>query len=257
MKRISILVIEDEPDIRDLILYSLEKEGYTAIGAASGEQGLICCRETKPDLVLLDVMLPGIDGFEVLRRLRSDINGERIPVLMLTAKGEDIDIVKGFEADADDYIAKPFSPRVLMARIKARLRRTPSWGKKGSSQAALHQSSLSDSASLRPNQAAIKPHPAYSAHGLKLDIARHELNGPRGKIDLSPTEFCLMEFFMANPGWVFSRTQLIQAVKGDDYPVTDRAVDVQILGLRKKLGELGQLIETIRGVGYRFRDLNT
>lgn len=229
MPKARIMVVEDEADIRDLLCYTLDREGYQARGVENAEDALALMPEFSPELVLLDIMLPGMDGLSALKRVKS-LDGGRIQVVLLTAKGEDGDIVKGLETGADDYVVKPFSPRVLVARIKNRLRsamsRTPDY---------IEASVL-------------------QAGGFSLDAARHEFRGPEGPIELSATEFSLMEFFMSNPGWVFSRGQLIDAVRGPDYPVTDRAVDVQILGLRKKLGKYGDKVETVRGVGYRLRD---
>jgi two-component system phosphate regulon response regulator PhoB len=231
MAKATILVIEDDPDIRELLSFSLAKEGWSVIFAADGEEGLAALPSANPDCIVLDIMLPGMDGLEVLRIVKSDQARKRLPIIMTTAKGEETDIVTGLELGAEDYVVKPYSPKVLVARIRAALRRTVD----------------------------LPSHPFRSdillARGdIKLDSARHEVRVRERKVELSATEFAILEFFLRNPGWVFSRGQIIDAVKGRDYPVTDRAVDVQILSLRRKLGESGDEIETVRGVGYRIKD---
>ncbi len=230
MARGSILVVEDEADIRELIAYNLGREGYTIVQADSAEKALESIHAAAPDLVLLDIMLPGLDGLALLKRLRGDQRWKRLPVIMLTARGEDADIVSALELGADDYMVKPFSPRVLAARVRARLRAVEISGK-----------------------ADADADYVVCLHGIVLDAARHEVKADGLPVELSATEFALLEFLMRNPGWVFSRSQIIDAVRGPDYPVTDRAVDVQVLGLRKRLGRRGDLVETVRGVGYRFR----
>jgi two-component system, OmpR family, alkaline phosphatase synthesis response regulator PhoP len=231
MAKGSILVVEDEADIRELIAYNLGREGYAPVQAESAERALSLLGRDGADLVLLDIMLPGLDGIALLKRLRGDPRWEKLPVIMLTAKGEDADIVSALELGADDYVVKPFSPRVLVARVRARLRETAG-----------------------PGAASSADDNVVALHGLSLDSGRHAVSARGKPIELSATEFALLEFLMRNPGWVFSRAQIIDAVRGPDYPVTDRAVDVQVLGLRKRLGEAGDLVETVRGVGYRFRD---
>lgn len=231
MAKATILVIEDDPDIRELVSYNLGKEGYTVVGAETGEQGLSLLSTANPDLIVLDIMLPGADGLEVLRTLKRSAATERIPVVMTTAKSEDSDIVSGLELGADDYVAKPFSPKVLIARVRAVLRR------------------VSEKATTRPGTG--EP---ISIGGISIDSARHEVSCGGTPVDLSATEFAILDHLMRNPGWVFSRNQIIDSVKGKDYPVTERAVDVQILGLRKKLGAFGDRVQTVRGVGYRFMD---
>ncbi len=231
MAKATILVVEDDPDIRELVSYNLGKEGYTVAAVESGERALAQLPTANPDLILLDIMLPGADGLDVLRSLKGDPASARIPVILATAKSEDGDIVTGLELGADDYVTKPFSPKVLIARIRALLRRT------------------ADKRPERSNQLDI-----VEIGGLRLDASRHEVSCDGAPVELSATEFALLDFLMHNPGWVFPRNRIIDAVKGKDYPVTERSVDVQILGLRKKLGLLGDRIETVRGVGYRFRD---
>jgi two-component system phosphate regulon response regulator PhoB len=225
------MVVEDDQDIRELVSYNLGKEGYTVVSAESGEQALKLIESANPDLIVLDIMLPGMDGIEVLRSLKQGSRYAQIPVIMATAKSEDSDIITGLELGADDYIAKPFSPKVLIARIRSLLRRT--------------QSRINEARAL-DELVQIGP--------ITLDAGRHEVSLKGQPVDLSATEFAILEFLMRNPGWVFSRNQIIDAVRGKDYPVTERSVDVQILGLRKKLGEVGNRIETVRGVGYRFQD---
>jgi two-component system phosphate regulon response regulator PhoB len=225
------MVVEDDQDIRELVIYNLGKEGYTVVSAESGEQALKLIESANPDLIVLDIMLPGMDGIEVLRSLKQGSRYAQIPVIMATAKSEDSDIITGLELGADDYIAKPFSPKVLIARIRSLLRRT--------------QSRINEARAL-DELVQIGP--------ITLDAGRHEVSLKGQPVDLSATEFAILEFLMRNPGWVFSRNQIIDAVRGKDYPVTERSVDVQILGLRKKLGEAGNRIETVRGVGYRFQD---
>ncbi len=231
MAKASILVIEDDPDIRELLSFSLAKEGWAVIMASDGEEGLAALPSANPDCVVLDIMLPGIDGLEVLRVLKSDPARKRLPVIMTTAKGEEADIVTGLELGAEDYVVKPYSPKVLVARIRAALR--------GSVDLQHHP---------------FRAETLVSKGDIKLDSARHEVRVNEVKVDLSATEFAILEFLLRSPGWVFSRSQIIDAVKGRDYPVTDRAVDVQILSLRRKLGDYGDEIETVRGVGYRIRD---
>lgn len=224
----NILVVDDEKDILELVRYNLAKAGYEVQCAASGEAALDLLERSVPDLILLDLMLPGLDGLDVCRRLKQDERTRSVPVIMLTARGEDADIVAGLELGADDYITKPFSPRVLVARIRAVLRRRS------------HPEDDGDD--------------AVEIHQLRIDPARHEITVSGRPVDLTATQFEILAFLVRRPGWVFTRNQIINAVKGDDYPVTDRSVDVQIAGMRKKLGEAGSLVETIRGVGYRFKE---
>jgi two-component system alkaline phosphatase synthesis response regulator PhoP len=231
MAKAAILVVEDDPEIRELLAFSLAKEGWRLVFAADGEEGLRLLPETDPDCVVLDIMLPGMDGLELLRALKSDPARRRLPVIMTTAKGEDADVVAGLELGADDYVVKPYSPKVLAARIRAALRRT------------------ADAANPAARIGSV-----VSRGAVRLDSGRRDVKVGGSEVALSATEFSILEFLMRNPGWVFSRGQIIDAIKGKDYPVTDRAVDVQILALRRKLGEAGDMIETVRGFGYRLRD---
>lgn len=223
-----IVVVEDEEDILELIAYNLRKEGYRVRAVNSGEAGLQAVRESLPDLVLLDLMLPGVDGFEVCRALKRDGETSNIPILMLTAKGEEADIVAGLELGADDYITKPFSTRVLLARVRAVLRRKPP--------------AEDDSPSPKViNEVVIHP-------------GRREVTVGGRQVNLTHTEFELLHLLASRPGWVFDRYRIVEAVHGDNTPVTDRSVDVHIVGLRKKLGEAGRYIETVRGIGYRLKE---
>lgn len=231
----SILVIEDEEDIRELVSYNLLKAGYQVASTGSGEDGLAAIQDCKPALILLDLMLPGMDGLQVCRTLRAEDATAGIPVVMLTAKGEEADIVKGLEAGADDYIVKPFSPKVLLARLKAIFRRVAQDAVHAEEDAGVDEVVQRDILTIHPG--------------------RHEVHVKNKRVDLTSTEFRLLRFLARRPGWVYTRHQILQGVHGDDYLITDRAVDVQIVGLRKKLGAAGELIETVRGVGYRFRDL--
>jgi two-component system, OmpR family, alkaline phosphatase synthesis response regulator PhoP len=227
MAREKILVVDDEEDILELVRYNLSKERYRVSSALSGEIALQKAREERPDLILLDLMLPGLDGLTVCRQLKRDPLTSSTPIVMLTAKGEEADIVVGLELGADDYIVKPFSPRVLQARIKAVLRR--------------REHDDAEDASI-------------NIHDLSIYPARHEVLLEGVPITLTTTEFRILHFLARRPGWVFSRDKIINAVKGEDYAVTDRSVDVQIVGLRKKLGQAGECIQTVRGVGYKFKE---
>ena len=228
MARESILIVDDEEDIQELVRYNLAKEGYKVQSVGSGEAALDAARAKLPDLVVLDLLLPGLDGLEVCKLLSSDPKTAHIPVVMLTAKGEEADVVTGLELGAADYVTKPFSPRVLVARIRAALR-------KGA-------------------QAAAGEDAVLKVHDLTIDPGRHEVLVRNKPVDLTFTEFRMLHFLARRPGWVFTRYQIIDAVRGSDYVVTDRSVDVQIAGLRKKLGSAGGCIETVRGVGYRFKE---
>lgn len=226
----TILTIEDEEDILTLIRYNLIKSGFNVIEAGSGEDGLKKLHRKLPDLILLDIMLPGMDGIEFCKAIKHDKKGKNIPIIMLTAKGEEADIVKGLESGADDYIKKPFSPKVLIARINAVLR--------------------------RKKDIAVKDDEVIEIENLLIHPGRHEVNLGNENIILSKTEFDILHFLARRPGWVFTRYQIVDGVKGENYLVTDRAIDVTIVSLRKKLGKYSDLIETVRGVGYRFKDKN-
>ena len=229
MSSTALLIIEDDAEIQELLAVSLSKEGWKLIQAKTGEQGLAFLKEKEINCILLDIMLPGMDGFKILKAIKEKEWSRNIPVIMTTARGEEADIVAGLELGADDYVVKPYSPRVLAARIRAALRR---------------QEETREAVSV------------WQRGTLRLDAARHEAFCGERPLDLQATEFALLKHFLSHPDIVFSRNQIIAAVKGTDYPVTDRSVDVQILGLRKKLGESSGMIETIRGVGYRFKAYN-
>jgi two-component system alkaline phosphatase synthesis response regulator PhoP len=228
MAKEKILVVDDEEDILELIRFNLVREGYKVLCAQSGEKALSIGQSEMPDLMVLDLMLPGIDGLEVTKVLKSDSRTRDIPIVMLTAKGEEADIVTGLELGADDYITKPFSPRVLVARVRAVLRRQSKEYKEET--------------------------PVLRIHDIVIHPGRHEVLINGRPVQLTLTEFGIIEYLARRPGWVFTRTQIVDAVKGEDYYVTDRSVDVQIVGLRKKLGTAGTYIETVRGVGYRFKE---
>ena len=219
-----ILVIEDEPDIAELLEYNLKTAGYNVTKANNGKSGLKKAKKLKPDLILLDLMLPGIQGLDVCRIIKSDSETKSIFVIMLTALGQEQDIVKGLETGADDYILKPFSIKVLRARIKSVLRR---------------QSADIDQEVVEINEVRIYPR------------TREVIVGDT-KLNLTFTEFQILHLMLSHPGWVFTRYQIINKIRGDNYPITDRSVDFQIVGLRKKMREYGKMIETVRGVGYRF-----
>lgn len=233
MVRQTILVVEDEDDIRELVSYNLLKEGYQVAGVASGEDALAAVESKTPDLVLLDIMLPGLDGLKVCRKLKENPQFQTIPIIMLTAKGEEHDIVAGLNMGADDYVTKPFSPKVLLARVQAVLRRAE----------AEHE----DDDRERDSE-------VVAIRDMTIHPGRHEICVGGKPIELTATEFKLLHFLAQRPGWVFTRQQILDGVHGDNYAITDRAVDVQIVGLRKKLGTAGDYIETVRGVGYRFKE---
>ncbi len=227
MVKTKILVVDDEQDIRELVELNLSRDGYEILTCESGTDALDLARSRLPDLIVLDLMLPDIDGLEVCKALKRDSKTEHIPVIMLTARGEESDIVIGLELGADDYVTKPFSGKVLAARVRRLLRRTVSGN---------------------PENAMIK------IHGLTIDPARREVMAGQTPITLTFTEFNILHLLARRPGLVFTRYKIVDALHGNDYLVTDRAVDVQIVSLRRKLGEFGALIETVRGVGYRCKD---
>ncbi len=230
MEKIKILVVEDEAPIQELLQFNLERTKYRVKVVESGEEALEESVNYQPSLILLDIMLPGTDGLEVCKRLKTNPKTQHIPIIMLTALCEEADIVTGLELGADDYITKPFSPRVLLARVKAALRRIES-AKPAAADGEL-----------------------ISIHDITIDITRHKVEVAGEDITLTFTEFKVLQLLASQPGRVFTRYQIVDAVHGDDYPVTDRSVDVQIVGLRKKLGEAGPFIETVRGIGYRFKE---
>ncbi len=228
MSREKLLVVDDEEHILELLRYNLEKNGYQVETVDNGEDAVASARSNIPDLVLLDLMLPGIDGLEVCRILKNGHRTASIPILMLTAKGEDSDIVAGLELGADDYVTKPFSVNVLVARIRAVLR------KKSAGES---------------NQGGI-----IKVDDLVIDPSRHETIIKGKQIILTHSEFSILYLLAGNRGHVFTRHQIIDRIRGEEKAVTDRSVDVQIAGLRGKLGSYGKLIATVRGVGYKFKD---
>ncbi len=228
MAKEKILIVEDEDAIQELIRYNLQKEGFERVLCCdSGEAALAEALNFAPDLILLDLMLPGIDGLAVCRKLKNDSRTSAIPIIMLTAKSEESDVVVGLELGADDYIPKPFSPKVLIARIRSVLRRV-------------------NHLENEVTGATVKRGPLAMNRGTREAL----LNGV--PLSLTYSEFEILYLLARRPGWVFTRGQIVNEVKGDDYPVTERAIDVQMVSLRRKLGDSGELIETVRGVGYRF-----
>lgn len=231
MAKIQIVIVEDEPDILDVLSYNLKREGYEVATAQDGSRGLELIQNEKPKLVLLDLMLPGMDGLDVCRSLKSDDATKAIPVIMLTAKGEESDIVLGLGIGADDYITKPFSPKELIARVKAVLRRFEQ----------------ADGTSKEQ---------VIEVDQLSIDFNKHRVSLDGVEVKLTATEFRLLKYLASNPGRVFSREQLLDQAFGNDVVVVDRNIDVHIRGIRKKIDPDQLYIETIRGVGYRFKDLN-
>jgi two-component system alkaline phosphatase synthesis response regulator PhoP len=228
-KRDTVMVIEDEPDILEVMEYNLQKEGYRVRSSRDGEEGLRMIREQAPDLVLLDRMLPGLDGVEICRRMKQDPLTRAIPIIMVTAKGEETDVVVGLSVGADDYVTKPFRPKELLARVDAVLRRAPLREDSGGSERIVRA-------------------------GLTIDAGRHEVRVDGEPQTFTATELRLLHFLASHPGRVFPRDHLLSRVIGEDAVVLDRNIDVHIGAVRKKLGPYRDLIQTVRGVGYRFRD---
>ncbi len=226
----TIFVVEDEADIQELIRYNLLKDRYNVECFDNAEAMLKRLTQKVPDAVLLDIMLPGIDGIEACRRMRAGGPGEHVPLIMLTAKNEEADVVTGLELGADDYMVKPFSPRVLLARLKAVIRRR--WVEETISQTPLE------------------------IQGICMHPGRHEVTIDGTLVVLTASEFAALYMLADKVGWVFTRYQIIEEVHGSNYPVTDRSVDVMIAGLRKKMGPKGDIIETVRGIGYKFKGTN-
>ncbi len=223
-----ILVVDDEEDVLELVSYNLKKENYRIETALTGEDAIGKAVALRPNLILLDLMLPGIDGLEVCRKLKNDDKTSDIPIIMATAKSEEADIVTGLELGADDYITKPFSPKVLIARIRRSLSRQKT-------------KTINDD--------------ILTVHNIEINSQKHEVVAGTKKVDLTYTEFGILCALAKRPGIVFTRYQLVDTVHGNDHMVTDRSVDVQIVSLRKKLGKSGKYIETVRGVGYRLKDI--
>lgn len=227
----NILVVEDDMDIQQLVSYHLIRAGYNVRCADSGEQGLELLAEEDFSAVILDLMLPGKNGMEVCAAIREDAQNQHLPIIMLTALGEEDDIIAGLDGGADDYVTKPFSPKVLMARVDAVLRRD-----------------------ITGRTKEVEAEEVIAIHDLRISPGRHEVLVADKPVRLTSTEFTILLLLARRPGWVFSRQQIIDQVRGYDYSVTPRAVDVQIFGLRKKLEKTGEYIETVRGIGYRLRE---
>ncbi|TBV79432.1 MAG: response regulator transcription factor [Desulfobulbaceae bacterium] len=228
----TILIVEDDENIQQLVGYNLAKAGFQVLYADNGEQALTLVRQENPDLIVLDIMLPGLDGYEVCKTLRRDPRSRRLPIIMLTARTDENDVSTGLDLGADDYITKPFSPKILISRVKSALRRVQERddnGLDGESEGILR------------------------VHNIVIDLRRYEVLAQGAEVALTLSEYSILELLARRPGWVFSRQQIIDAVRGYDYAITPRAMDVQVFGLRKKLGAAGDFIETVRGVGYRMR----
>lgn len=224
-----VLVVEDEPDILEVIEHNLRREGYRVLTAEDGDTALAVLRQKRPDLLLLDLMIPGVDGIEICRRIRADPSIRAMPVIMVTAKGEESDVVLGLGVGADDYVIKPFSPRELLARVRAALRRGPLGAK--------HE----------PGDRVVRGR-------LSIDTARHEARIDDTLLVLTATEFRLLHWLASHPGRVFTREQILNRIIAQEATVLERNVDVHIRAVRRKLGPCRDMIETIRGIGYRFRD---
>nr|WP_319490604.1 response regulator [uncultured Desulfobacter sp.] len=229
MSKETILIVDDEEDILELIKFNLKGEGYNILQAMTGEEAIKIAKQSGPDLMVLDLMLPGIDGLEVTRYLKNNDTTTDIPIVMLTAKGEESDIITGLELGANDYISKPFSPRELTARIRAILRR-------------------------RQKNSAEAPVRVRQEGDMVIDRAKHRVSIEGKLVELTLSEFELLSFLAEKKGWVFTRGQIVDAIHGENYAVTERSIDVIIVGLRKKLGSYSSCIETVRGVGYRFKE---
>jgi two-component system alkaline phosphatase synthesis response regulator PhoP len=227
MTKGKVLIIDDENDLIELVRYNLNKEGFDVISATDGEAGIVSALKNKPDAVIIDLMLPGMDGLEVCKALRARNETSRTPIIILTAKAAESDRIVGLEIGADDYVTKPFSARELAARLKALLRRTQ--GKKRTSTLLRHGK-------------------------LSIDSNSHEVLCGGRAVRLTATEYRILQFMALHPGHVFSRNNIIENVLGRDVTVLDRTIDVHMMALRRKLGECGGWIETIRGFGYKFRE---
>ncbi len=232
MAKKKILVIEDEHDINELIKYNLERESYEVVSLFEGGQAIDIVHKCKPDLILLDLMLPEVDGLDICRALKSDESTKYIPIIMLTAKSEEADVVVGLQMGADDYMTKPFSPKVLLARVKAILRRITERSVEGGADKDIRQ---------------------YG--DMTIDLLKHKVSFKKESFSLTSIEFDILEFLSRSPGRVYSREQILDNVWKDGKFIVDRAVDVHIRGLRKKLGKAQDYVETVRGVGYRFKDM--
>ncbi|MEC7564042.1 MAG: response regulator [Planctomycetota bacterium] len=228
MAKQTVLIIEDEPSLQDILTYNLEAQDYQVVVFGNGIDGLEAIRNRIPDIVLLDIMLPGMDGLEVCRHIRSDSATKNVPILMMTARGEEIDQLVGFQMGADDYVTKPFRIRILIERIKSLLRRA--------------------------DPATTEETDVLSCNGIVLDRIQFKVSIDGNRISLTPTEFDLLWHLMQHPGRVFKRFDLMNAAMGDNTIVLERTIDVHIRALRKKLTDKSDCIETVRGIGYRFKN---
>lgn len=222
------MIVEDEPDIQELIQYHLEKEGYDTVLAGNGKAALTAVQNQSPDLVLLDLMLPLVNGIDVLKTIRYSWNLTALPIIIVSARTDESDIITALELGADNYLSKPFSPKVLVANVKALLRR---------------------STAVAPEKET-----SISLGELSIDLERHEAKLQQELMNLTATEFNLLVLLASHPGRVFTRNQLISGMRGDDYPVTERSIDVQVASLRKKMGEGGTMVKTVWGIGYSYQD---
>lgn len=225
-----ILIVEDDPDIAELLRFNLSLEDYVPIVCHSAEDGLRVMSEDVPRLILLDLMLPGMSGLEFCAEVRRRPEWKDVGIVMLTAKNQEEDLVRGLETGADDYLGKPFSPQILMARVSSVLRRC-------------------GGGEVTPQEKDI-----LKVHDIEIHLGRHEVKNANGTVNLTQSEFMILEFLCRKPGWVFTRAQIVDAIRGENYAVTERAIDFQMVGLRKKMGDSASFIETIRGVGYRVRE---
>lgn len=232
MPKEHILIVDDEEDILELIDFNLAREGYKVTGVLTGEDALKMVKSDNIDLMILDLMLPGMDGFEVTKQIKNNPDIPDVPIIILSAKGEEADVITGLELGADDYISKPFSPKILVARARSLLRRKK-----------FHDIKKPEEQTQQIN-----------IFGIMIDSVRYKVEVDGHNIDLTYSEFNILSFLSRRPGWVFTRQQIVDAVRGENYAVTERSIDVQIVGLRKKLGDHGKYIETVRGIGYRFKE---
>jgi two-component system phosphate regulon response regulator PhoB len=228
MNNKQILVVDDEEDILELVRFNLTREGHQVFCADSGEKAVEIMKSKSVDLMVLDLMLPGMDGFAVAKWVKNNPLIRHVPIIMLTAKGSESDVVAGLELGAEDYVTKPFSPRILVARIHK----------------VLH----------RAAQVPAEGRELIQRDNITIDVRKHQVSIDGEPAVLTYTEFEILTLLAGRPGWAFSRSQIVDSVRGYNYSVTDRSVDVQIVGLRRKLGAYGRYIQTVRGVGYRFKD---
>lgn len=224
----SVLIVEDEEDIRDVVVYNLQKSGYTCYATESAEAAQKIVKFKRPDLILLDIMLPGMDGFDFCKWIKNTETTSLTPVIIISARGEEDDIVKGLELGADDYIQKPISPKVLQARLESVWRR------------------------IKQLSPIVSNKIVY--HGLSIDLIKHHVEYQGVPVELTLSEFGVLELIMRRPGWVYTRRQIMEHIKGESLSATERSVDVVVVGLRKKIGDAGSYISTVRGIGYRFTE---